>query len=67
MLTEAAFGRVFEVTKEGEMYWEYVNEDFADYKCLDSKKIEDYFDYQANALFRAYKYTPEEIPWLQQK
>jgi hypothetical protein len=64
LITEAAFGRVFEVTKEGKMCWEYVNEDFADYKGLDAEEIEGYFDYPANALFRAYKYTPEQIPWL---
>ncbi|RDW58202.1 hypothetical protein BP6252_13613 [Coleophoma cylindrospora] len=64
LITEAAFGRIFEVTKEGKMCWEYVNPLFADYKGLDAKEIETYFDYPANALFRAYKYTPEEIPWL---
>lgn len=67
LITEAAFGRVFEVTKEGKMCWEYVNPDFADYKGLDAKEIEVYFDYPANALFRAYKYTPEQVPWLQKK
>jgi Arylsulfotransferase (ASST) len=67
LITEAAFGRVFEVTAEGKMVWEWVNEEFADYKGLDAKEIEGYFDYPANALFRAYKYTPEEIPWLQAK
>jgi hypothetical protein len=67
LITEAAFGRVFEVTSEGKMCWEWVNEEFADYKGLDAKEIEGYFDYPANALFRAYKYTPEEIPWLKEK
>lgn len=64
LITEAAFGRVFEVTKEGKMVWEWVNDVFADYKGLDTREIEGYFDYPANALFRAYKYTPEQIPWL---
>ena len=67
LITEAAFGRIFEVTEQGKMCWEYVNPDFADYKGLDAKEIEQYFDYPANALFRAYKYTPEQIPWLQRK
>ena len=65
LITEAAFGRIFEITEEGKMCWEYMNEDFADYKGLDACEIEEYFDYPANAVFRAYEYTPEEIPWLQ--
>jgi hypothetical protein len=64
LITEAAFGRIFEVTAEGKMVWEYVNEDFADYNGLDAQEIEGFFGYPANALFRAYKYTPEEVPWL---
>jgi len=64
LITEAAFGRIFEVTEKGELVWEYINPDFADYSGLDAKEIEGYFGYPANALFRAYKYAPEEIPWL---
>lgn len=64
LITEAAFGRVFEVTEEGKLCWEYINPDFADYSGLNAKEIEGYFDYPANALFRAYKYTPEQVPWL---
>jgi len=67
LITEAAFGRIFEVTQEGKMVWEYVNEEFADYKGLDAEEIEGLFGYPANALFRAYKYTPEEVPWLMPK
>jgi outer membrane protein assembly factor BamB len=65
LVTEAAFGRIFEVTSEGRLCWEYVNPEFADYTGLDAKEIEGYFGYPANAVFRAYKYTPEQIPWLQ--
>jgi hypothetical protein len=64
LVTEAAFGRIFEVTQKGELVWEYINPDFSDYKGLGAKEIEGYFPYPANALFRAYKYTPEQIPWL---
>lgn len=64
LVTEAAFGRVFEVTQGGEMVWEYVNPEFADYTGLDAREIEGYFAYPANAVFRAYKYAPEEVPWL---
>ena len=64
LITEAAFGRIFEVTVDGEMVWEYVVPDFATYKGLGAEEIEGYFGYPANAVFRAYKYTPEEVPWL---
>ncbi|KAF2682404.1 PQQ enzyme repeat protein [Lentithecium fluviatile CBS 122367] len=64
LITEAAFGRTFEVTEKGKLVWEYVNPDFADYSGLDANEIEGYFGYPANALFRAYKYAPEQIPWL---
>ena len=50
LITEAAFGRIFEVTEMGEIVWEYVNPDFADYSGLDAKEIEGYFGYPANAL-----------------
>jgi outer membrane protein assembly factor BamB len=64
-ITEAAFGRMFEVTPEGKTVWEYVNPHLASYEGLDAKELEDIgFDYASNALFRAYKYTPEEVPWL---
>ncbi|RMY79249.1 hypothetical protein D0862_13212 [Hortaea werneckii] len=64
LITEAANGRIFEVTMEGETVWEYVVDDFATYGGLDAKELEGMFDYPANATFRAYKYTPEEVPWL---
>lgn len=64
-IAEAAFGRMFEVTPAGEIVWEYVNPHLASYEGLDAKELEDVgFDYPSNAVFRAYKYAPEEIPWL---
>lgn len=66
LITEAVFGRIFEVTPAGEMCWEYVNPHFASYEGV--KGAEDLlkigFNFPANSLFRAYKYTPEQIPWL---
>lgn len=59
LITEAANGRIFEVTMEGETVWEYVVDDFATSGGLDAKELEGMFDYPANATFRAYKYTPE--------
>jgi hypothetical protein len=65
LITEAMFGRIFEVTSEGKIAWEFVNPHFADYKGLGAPELKDIgFDYPANAVFRAYKYTPSQIPWL---
>lgn len=64
-ITEAAIGRMFEVTPEGKMVWEYVNEVFVDYRKLEgAEEAQSLFDYPSNAVFRAYKYTLGEIPWL---
>ncbi|EXJ60250.1 hypothetical protein A1O7_04402 [Cladophialophora yegresii CBS 114405] len=66
LITEAVFGRMFEVTPAGQICFEYVNPHFADYKQLNAPELVDIgFDFPANAVFRAYKYTPEEVPWLQ--
>lgn len=66
LITEAVFGRIFEVTPEGQVCFEYVNPEFQSYQGV--KGAEDLvkvgFDFPANALFRTYKYTPEQIPWL---
>jgi hypothetical protein len=63
LITEAMFGRVFEVTPQGKIAWEYVNPNFADYKGLGAQELEEIgFDYPANAIFRAYKYS--QISWL---
>jgi Arylsulfotransferase (ASST) len=61
LLCESAFGRVFEVTRAGEVCWEYVNPHFAPYADEATARI---FPGESNALFRAYRYSREEIPWL---
>ena len=59
---------MFEVTQGGEVCWEYTNPHFAGYKELKVPELESIgFDFPANAVFRAYKYLPEEVPWLQAK
>ncbi|KAK4496474.1 hypothetical protein PRZ48_012454 [Zasmidium cellare] len=67
LITEAGFGRIFEVTREGEMCWEFVVPEFATYEGLGAPELEGVFDYPSNAVFRAYKYAPEEVPWLVEK
>jgi hypothetical protein len=64
LLCESAFGRLFEVTKDGYICWEYINPHFAAYPDEATAKI---FPGESNALFRAYRYSLEEIPWLKQK
>ncbi|KAF2161534.1 hypothetical protein M409DRAFT_69651 [Zasmidium cellare ATCC 36951] len=67
LITEAGFGRIFEVTREGQMCWEYIVPEFATYEGLEAPELEGVFDYPGNAVFRAYKYSPEEVPWLVEK
>ncbi|KAJ5248898.1 hypothetical protein N7468_000349 [Penicillium chermesinum] len=72
LICEAATGRVIEVTADGEMAWEFVVPHLQDYKAvMDQQELAQMeaigFSYQSNAIFRAYKYLPEEIPWLQKE
>jgi outer membrane protein assembly factor BamB len=72
LLCEAADGRIMEVTEGGEMVWEFVVPQLGDYKAVMGKnELEEMerigFDYLSNAVFRAYKYRPEEVPWLKEK
>src|SRR5262249_17227849 len=50
-----SFGRFFEVTKDGEMVWEYVNPFFGRPFFAGSP------DTQGNLVFRALRYSAEEI------
>ena len=58
MICESAFGRIFEVTPEGETVWEYVIPDFAEYPEPLNKFITGYH----NSCFKAHRY--KEIEWL---
>ncbi|OCF33196.1 PQQ enzyme repeat protein [Kwoniella heveanensis CBS 569] len=61
LLCESAFGRLIEINTKNEQCWEYVNPHFAVYPEAEAAKS---FPVESNSLFRAYKYAPEEIPWL---
>ena len=50
LICEGLFGRFFEVTPDGEVVWEYVNPYFGGPA-----------DAPMNQVFRAYRYSPEEI------
>jgi uncharacterized protein (UPF0248 family) len=55
LIDEASFGRFFEVTKEGEVVWEYINPFFGKPFFGGPPTSE------SNQVFRAFRYSPEEI------
>ena len=54
LITEGQFGRMFQVTPEGEVVWEYINPHFH----VDAE------GQPVNRVFRATHYLKEDIPWL---
>jgi hypothetical protein len=61
LITESAYGRIFEVTAEGRTCWEFIVPEFAGYA---EPRLAAAFPAESNAIFRAYRYGAEEIPWL---
>ena len=55
LITEGMFGRMFQVTPEGDVVWEYINPHYH----------EDAENAVVNRVFRATHYLPEEISQLQ--
>lgn len=55
LITEGNFGRLFEVTPEGQLVWEYISEFFTVRPITG----------ESNAVFRAYRYGPQAFPRLQ--
>ncbi len=53
LINEGLYGRFFEVTAAGDVVWEYVNPHFGP-PAMAAKG-------QTNNVFRAYRYTPDEI------
>lgn len=61
LIAEGSFGRIFEVTPDGLVVWEYVVPyfgSFADGVGLNSSRGGN------NSIFRAYRYEAGELPWL---
>ena len=56
-ICEAAFGRLFEVTPSGDVVWEYVIPYFTRFPLPFVRGYN-------NSVFKAYRYTPEQTPWL---
>lgn len=50
LICEGDFGRIFEVTSDGELVWEFVNPYFGEARGGEN-----------NRVFRAYRYSEEEI------
>jgi outer membrane protein assembly factor BamB len=62
LITEGSFGRMFEVTTAtGEVVWEYVSPYFGKRTVSAETKL---MCGEYNSVFRAFRYAPEEIPWL---
>lgn len=59
-ICESAFGRLFEVTPEGETVWEYVIPYFAPYPEV----VGPYITGEHNSVFRAHRYPAEKIGWI---
>ena len=51
-ICESAFGRLFEVTSEGEIVWEYVIPEFAEYPT----PLNEFIVGEHNSCFKAHRY-----------
>ncbi|MEO1679505.1 MAG: aryl-sulfate sulfotransferase [Pseudomonadota bacterium] len=60
LICESAFGRLFEVTPDGAVVWEYVIPDFAEYPSPANQFVKG----ATNSCFRAHRYPAEALPWL---
>jgi hypothetical protein len=60
-ITESATGRLFEVTRAGEVVWEYVIPWFAEYPDAAARRTG---PGRVNSVFQTFRYTREQIPWL---
>ncbi|MGW6022863.1 aryl-sulfate sulfotransferase [Streptomyces sp. NPDC055099] len=61
LITDSPAGRLFEVTADGYLCWEYVVPFFGGYEEEEVRKL---FPSEPNAVFRAYRYAAWELPWL---
>ena len=56
-ICESAFGRIFEVTSLGQLMWEYVIPEFAEYP----EPLNDYITGEHNSCFKAHRYKDYDI------
>jgi hypothetical protein len=62
LITEGNYGRIFEVTPERQVVWEYVNPYFGPQQVTSDRSPA--VRGEQNAVFRAFRYAREEIAWL---
>ncbi|MCS0637431.1 aryl-sulfate sulfotransferase [Streptomyces sp. LP05-1] len=60
LVTDSPAGRLFEVTADGYLCWEYVVPHFGAYREAEVRSL---FPAEPNAVFRAYRYAEDELPW----
>ena len=60
-ITESATGRLFEVTRAGEVVWEYVIPWFAEYPDAAARRTG---PGRLNSVFQTWRYAADQIPWL---
>lgn len=61
LITESAFGRLFEVTPAGDTVWEYVIPQFNEYPAGAARAYSPGF---TNSVFKANRYSRARIAWL---
>ncbi|MBY8885401.1 aryl-sulfate sulfotransferase [Streptomyces sp. PTM05] len=61
LVTDSPSGRLFEVTRDGLVCWEYVVPHFGAYQ---ESEVRGLFPAEPNAVFRSYRYQAHELPWL---
>jgi hypothetical protein len=62
LITEGNYGRIFEVTLEKEIVWEYVNPYFGSQQVTRDPSL--VAQGEQNSIFRSFRYAPEQVPWL---
>ncbi|MFD1330585.1 aryl-sulfate sulfotransferase [Methylopila musalis] len=62
LITEGNYGRIFEVTPDREIVWEFVNPHFGTQQITSDASPA--VAGEQNSVFRAFRYAPEQIPWL---
>ncbi len=60
-ITESASGRLFDVTPDGQVVWEYIIPFFAEYADPAARR---YSAGPQNSVFRSYRYQKDRVPWL---
>ena len=60
-ITESSTGRLFEVTPDGDVVWEYVIPWFAEYPDEAARRTG---PGQLNSVFQTFRYAAHQLPWL---